>query len=61
MEGFEKNLIIIAFNSMGGSTDIRLPIELDVVNFETDGSRIRSDKTKRDFFTCAAALVDESK
>ena len=60
MEGLEQNLLTIAFNSMGGSTDIRLPIELDVVNFEPDGSRIRSDKAKSDFLACAVVLLDDS-
>lgn len=45
-------------NSLGGSTDIRLPIELDVVDFKDDGSRIRSNKAKEEFLACGQALIN---
>ena len=57
MEGLQQNQLVIAFNSKGGSTDIRLTIELDVVNFRDDGSRIRSEKAKEEFLACGQALV----
>lgn len=58
MEGLERNQIVVMFNSMGGSTDIRLPIELDVVDFKDDGSRVRSTKAKEEFLACNQALVN---
>lgn len=58
MDGLQRNQIVIMFNSMGGSTDIRLPIELDVVDFKDDGSRIRSNKAKEEFLACGQALIN---
>jgi len=54
----EMNSITIAFNSYGGSSDIRVKLELDVLDVNADtGERIRSRKMKDEFFACIGALV----
>jgi hypothetical protein len=60
LEALQENFLTIAFNSMGGNSDIRLAIELDVVDFEADGSRIRSDRTKTEFTNCVVTLLEDS-
>lgn len=58
MEAIETNEITIAFNNLKGGSDIRLKLELDVVEINDSGKRIRSPKMKNEYLECLKALVD---
>jgi hypothetical protein len=46
--GLDANHVTVGFNSRGGSTDIQLPIELDVVEMKDNGQQVRSVQPKID-------------
>ncbi|WP_160004736.1 hypothetical protein [Rhizobium sp. 18055] len=48
--------ITVAFNQMGGSSDIRLPLDLDVVATDENGQRQRSEQIVEDFAGCLGAI-----
>lgn len=58
MEAIGTNEITIAFNNLGGESDIRLKLELDVVEVNDTGKRIRSPKMKNEYLDCLKTLVD---
>ncbi len=54
-----ENKLTIAFNQLNGKSDILLDLELDVADFETNGSRKRSPKMTADFSSCLNTLVNQ--
>ena len=53
----DANRITVGFNSRDGSTDIQLPIELDVVEMKDTGEQVRSVQPKIDFLKCVKTLT----
>ena len=60
-EAVDTKKITIAFNRAEGSSDILLPIELDVKSIQDDGRKIRSDETAINFASCILALLKNEK
>ncbi len=56
LQGLAMNQITIAFNSKGGSTDIRLGLELDVTDTDESGTRTRSPRHTLRFLDCLRTL-----
>lgn len=58
MEAMKTGEITLAFNKAGGAVDIKVPINLRVVDTDNTGKRTESDETIRDFALCTQRLLD---
>ena len=61
MQGVEVGRLTVAFNKAGGSSDIQIPLELDVYAVDDDGKRKRSNAATDDFLKCSLALLKAAK
>lgn len=57
-EAMDTGIVTVAFALEGGSMDIQMPIQLNVVGVNQDGSRVRSDAALLQFFRCAQSLME---
>ncbi len=58
MEAMKAGEITLAFNKADGAMDIKVPINLRVVDTDHTGKRTESDETIRDFALCTQRLLD---
>jgi hypothetical protein len=56
LDGLKNNRLTIAFNRNDGVSDIQLPLEMDFVEVDNSGNRVRSERMKLEFIECARAL-----
>lgn len=61
LEAMDTNRLTVAFNLNGGKTDLKLPVELDVVSTDDNGNRSRSDDSKNAFSRCIRIVIDQMK
>jgi hypothetical protein len=59
LKGIAAGKLTFAFNQNGGSTDIQLPIELNVASTDAKGVRVRNDNATSNFIDCAAKLTPQ--
>lgn len=59
-EAIDTGKLTVAFALDGGSMDIQMPIEIDVVEVAQDGSRVRSPNTMLSFLDCAQRLMQST-
>lgn len=60
MAALESRKLTVAFNNKGGTSDIQLPLELDVVETDNNGGRTRSDEAVKGFAQCALLLMQQA-
>ena len=60
LEALSLGTITIAFSIEGGNSDIRMPIELNVVDVDAQGNRTRSADATVAFMSCTEALFSSS-
>jgi len=53
-----QGTIIVAFNRTKGGVDLKVPIDLRVVDLSETGQRVRSQQTIEKFAECSKALID---
>jgi hypothetical protein len=58
LEALQTRVLTVAFALQGGSLDVQLQIELDVVEVTDDGQRIRTNETTANFATCLRVLLE---
>jgi hypothetical protein len=61
LSALRSKKITVAFNKKGGSSDIQLPLELDVAQTDDVGKRTRSDQATTDFSQCLLVLFEQLK
>lgn len=61
MSALQSKKITVAFNKKGGSSDIQLPLELDVAQTDNNGKRTRNDEAVKGFAQCAVLLFEQMK
>jgi hypothetical protein len=59
-DAMKHNKLLIAFNQQEGKTDIALPVELDVVSTNPNGTKVRSGKTETEYAACVSDLIDQA-
>lgn len=59
LAALQSKKITVAFNKKGGSSDIQLPLELDVAQTDAAGTRTRSDEAVTDFSQCLLVLFEQ--
>jgi hypothetical protein len=57
VQSIDSNALTVAFNNLGGDTDIHMKVELDIADVTETGERKRSPKMKGDFLNCLESLV----
>lgn len=58
-EALDAGRLTIAFNQNGGSSDIQLQIDLDVIGIDSDGQPKRSDASIESFSSCSLRLLEQ--
>lgn len=61
LSALELKKVTVAFNKKGGSSDIQLPLELDVAQTDDEGVRTRSDQAATEFSQCLLVLFEQFK